>query len=485
MTAGILDNDALKGVLDYFFTLSRYPRRSGKEEAAIDYLESWARGAGFEVRRDEAGNLAIDCPSCAPQNAMSLSPIVLQAHIDMVCIASNPDVDLDRMTVSPYVEGGMLRASGTTLGADNGIGIAIAQYLAARPHRRPLRLVFTVDEEETMAGAQSLDPAWLDAAYLVNLDSSFADKLTVGAAGSREVVLEKSVASSRSTAGFQGFEVAIDGLAGGHSGDDVGKGRSNAVEAVLDVLDLLSSNDVFWELESLDVPGASNAIASSATLLGNVASFADLSQACAKTEAQLKSACPDDASVSVKCFERPVFDVCIEQGFSYMELLRALPEGIIEASQNPLTPALLSANTGRVDLALDGFRAECLIRFSRHEECESCFSEYVKAAQHFGADVQQAAQSAPWTERADSRLAAAYERSYKDVVGKAPVRMAIHSAVECGEFQLLNPDIDVISISPDVFDAHSVSERVGLASLRTIVEVLERLIDSDIESTGV
>ncbi|MDO4443647.1 MAG: M20/M25/M40 family metallo-hydrolase [Slackia sp.] len=474
-------DDRMKSVLEYFFALSRYPRRSGKEGAAVDYLESWARGAGFAVERDKEGNLLIDCPAFMSGEASPNRPqLILQAHIDMVCIADDPAVDLDRMVVSPFVEGGTLRAAGTTLGADNGIGIALAQHFATRPRTCPIRLVFTVDEEETMAGARALDPSWLDAPYLANLDSAFSDKLTVGAAGSCDVVVEKDVRPICGRLDAQGFEIVIAGLAGGHSGDDIGKGRSNAVRTALDVLGRLSSSGASWELASFEVSGASNALAACACIRGNTESFALLEKACSGAESFVRAACVDDAGARVECRKRPAFDGCIEDGPAYVELLRCLPEGILAAAPDASCPASLSSNIGTVALSPDGFRAECLIRFDSASECEKCLAEFSAAACRFGASLEKTAQSAPWVERAESRLADAYEKAYEDVVGDVPDRIVIHSAVECGELQLRNPRIDAISISPDIIDAHSVSERVDLASMQKIIDVLERLIDSDL-----
>lgn len=480
MTIEALQDARVQRVLDYFFELCRHPRRSGNEAAAVDYLESWARAEGFAVARDAAGNLAIECLASPSFGASDpCTPVVLQAHVDMVCISEDPEANVDALVVSPYLEDGFLRARDTTLGADNGIGVAIAQYLACRPRRRPLRLVFTVDEEETMTGARSLDPSWLDAPFLVNLDSSFSDVLTVGAAGSCEVLVTKKACPCPGREGLRGFEIQVDGLAGGHSGDDIDKGRSNAARIVLDVFERVAQEGASWQVASFDVAGASNAIAARARACGNIDSPEVLQRACADAAAAVRAACADDGAARVECREVSSFAVCVEEGEACIDLLRALPEGVLAASADATCPAALSSNTGTVALSPAGLQAACLVRFEDAARRAACLAAFDAAATRFGASLDIGAESVPWVARAASPLADAYERAYREVAGVAPERIVIHSAVECGELQLHNPTIDIVSVSPDILDAHAVSERVDIASVGKILDVLELLLDSD------
>ena len=213
-------------ILEYFFKICKIPRPSGHEKQIQTYLREWAESRNYKVKSDITGNLIITCP--ARQGFEKKPCVILQAHMDMVCIADYEGYVPAKDEIIPVFNGDYLRAKGTSLGADDGIGIALAQYLADEVQKRgELKLIFTVDEENTTIGAVSLDSKELDCKYLINLDSELCDKVIVSSAGCVE--MEGNFAVQGYEAKMKtGVEISIRGLLGGHSGDDIAKDRINA-----------------------------------------------------------------------------------------------------------------------------------------------------------------------------------------------------------------------------------------------------------------
>lgn len=468
-------NQNTQAVLRYFKELCRIPRPSGHESQVRDYLKTWAQEQGYSYTADEAGNLIIDCKPRAGYEHRKT--VILQAHMDMVCVAEGGTVyDPPNDPIEVIEEGDYLHADKTSLGGDDGIGIAIAQYLAVHCTRRgPLRLIFTADEEETTSGAIGLDNKHLDAPYLINLDSEISDKVIISSAGCMELSGE-ALPLRQNAALKNGFRLKIRGLKGGHSGDDIDKGRANAILLGAQVMRELEVLDPDWELCSFSGGAAANAIPMNAVICGNAANMEQWKAAVQTIYQRIKKQYPQEPQLEIILEPAAANETAIHKA-RIVDFLLNLPCGVIAMSKSVNGLVGTSLNLGI--LKMDG--DNCLYKILIRGEIETDILELAGKIETMAASANLPCQRGPltpsWPADKKSRLLGKLQTAYQTVTNRYLEPIAIHAVLECAEFRAKNRVLDMVSISPDVYDVHSAQERLYIPSVGKILEVLEELLE--------
>jgi dipeptidase D len=473
-----------KELWNHFADLSAVPRGSRKEERASRFAADFGQRLGLETSVDELGNVLIRKP--ASPGHEKRPPLVLQGHLDMVHQKNSETVfDFDREGIRARVEGDWVKAEGTTLGADNGIGVAAAMAVLANknlPHP-PLEVLLTIDEEMGMTGANGLQPGWLKGRRLLNLDSEDDTELTIGCAGGLDILVRGSAPTVSAPPKHNFFEVSLAGLTGGHSGIDIHRGRGNA-NKLMNRLLMAAVNQVGAHICWIDGGGLRNVIPREskavvavpqegvALFAGLVESHRDLySEEYRLTDPHLRlESCPVKAETEV-----------MEEGFQsrLLAALYTVLSGIYRMS--PAVPGLVqtSNNLARV-LVRDGqLRVDCLTRSSVDTEKRDLAIGIRALFEMIGAQVQFEGEYTGWDPNPDSELVRKMTKLYRDVFGEEPKVLACHAGVECGIIGASHPGMEMISFGPNIRGAHSPDERVQISSVQRfwsfLTSALEKL----------
>lgn len=456
-------------VFEYFEELSAIPRGSGNTDAISAYCVAFAEERGLEVSRDSLNNVVIKKPASAGYEGHDT--VILQGHLDMVCEKTADSThDFLRDGIKLISDGEMLRADGTTLGADDGIAVAMVLSVLdddTLPHPQ-IEAVFTTDEETGMFGAEGLDTSRLDGHILINIDSGEEGVLTVGCAGGAKTATELKLRRAPDSGRL--VRVSVRGLLGGHSGIDIDKGRLNA-DMVL--ADFLSSLDVPFRIVSICggfkdnvIPCAAECViscsVSAAELACAAAAFADSVRP--DTDSGLAVSC-EDAGAAEDSFDRDSTD-------TILKFLRETHSGIIKMSETIEGMVQTSQNLGILETAGDTVRAVVSVRSSVASEKEEAVSALRRHADEYGAAFSVNGHYPAWEVVDDSRLRETMVRVYERLNGKAPVITTVHAGLECGLFGGKIPDFDAVSIGPDMWDIHTVAEHLSIASTERTYEYL-------------
>jgi dipeptidase D len=467
----------------HFRALSEIPRPSGEEAVAREAVVGWARGRGFSTEVDGAGNLLVRVPARAGQAGRP--PVVLQAHLDMVCEPPGHDFSGG---VKLRIDGDCVAAEGTTLGADDGIGVATAMALAVDPSLvvGPLELLFTVDEERGLFGARGLQPGFLLGRRMLNLDAEEDGVLFVGCAGSGDVtgvfMLERQPRPERSVA----VRVEVSGGTGGHSGLEIHENRANAIQVLARVLDEAAEAGVDFRLTRIDGGSRRNAIPSTAgagTCLssGDVAAYREaIFAASARIREEFSSSDPDlaiTAEPRPECRCETVFTT--DCGRRVISAILATPSGVAAMSRD--IPGLVetSNNLGVVTTTDDTLTMLNGTRSSVAGSLEALRRRIAVIYELAGATVRRNPSYAGWKPNLQSELLAVARAARQEVFGQEARVLAVHAGLECGIVGERYAGMDMIALGPDVHGAHSTRERVNIASVARfysfVAAILERL----------
>ncbi|MCR5175492.1 MAG: beta-Ala-His dipeptidase [Anaerovibrio sp.] len=479
------DETIIDGVLAEFSKLAGIPRKSGHEKAVSDYLVARFRDIGCKVHQDHMYNVVADLPATSGKEAMPLT--ILQGHMDMVCVAA-PGVNYDPLTDSIKLvrSDKFLSAEGTSLGADDGIGIAEIIYIMSElKEHGPLRAVVTVDEEEGMTGAINLDKKFLsDARYLINCDSENYDELTVGSAGSVNIDFNREL-TYVAPQGNVAYKIAVSGLKGGHSGMEINTGRGNAIRTMAILMNALDEAGIVYELAGFTGGKARNSIPAQAEIIITAAVEKEVIQEVLTAEKDsflAKYGDNDgDISLSLEAVNMPDRVMTEEDRNSIIQLIVSLHSGVFAMSQ--VVPGLVetSANLGMVLLADSGNIIN--IKYFPRSSIDSKLGEFVLQAdimaQMAGFTAVIGTQSPGWKERKDSALARLMQEVFCEQ-NKKPMKVeTIHAGLECGWHLNKNPQLDIVSIGVTTHDIHSPEERLELWSIvpqvKLIAETLKRI----------
>ncbi len=469
-------------ILSIFKEITRIPRESGHEEKIVEYLVNFAKEHGLEYKTDDVNNVVITKP--ASKGYEDRSTIVLQGHTDMVC-EKNAGVEHDfaKDPIRYVIEDGWMIAKDTTLGADCGIGVAaqLAALIDPAPCGK-IECLFTSSEETGMDGAFGLKPGFITGKTLINLDSEDEGELFIGCAGGLDTTAVFNYIPESLPADAKCFSVRIFNGVGGHSGDDINKGRANAVQLLARFLnDCLSSADFKLSLCCIDGGNKSNAIAreSSATvaLTGDEAAFkSDWDSFSADVKGEYSVTEPD-LSFALESVPAPAFTFDTDSAMRIVRGLYAAPHGIlamsadipglVETSTNLASVKMLEGNKVRV-----GTSQRSSITSARRAAAAKVEASFLLA----GAEVTHEGEYPGWKPTLDSEILRRSVASYKKLFGVEPAVKAIHAGLECGLFLEIYPDLDMISFGPTLRGVHAPGERLDLASLDKFTLLLDDIL---------
>lgn len=473
---------APREVWSEFEAITRVPRPSKKEEKIRDYLVGWAKEHGLEHRCDATGNVVIRKPATAGYEQRPT--VILQSHMDMVC-EKNSDVafDFERDAIRTRIDDGWVRAEGTTLGADDGIGMAAAlAMLASDSVEHPaLEALFTVDEETGLTGAFGLGEGMLTGKYLVNLDSEDEGEIFIGCAGGVDTVATFSPMVTPAPDGFDYFRIDVKGLTGGHSGDDIDKGRANSNKLAARLLyELLPYGLV---LNRFDGGNLRNAIPREAFAIFGVPaeSAADVCERCrafaVEAVEEFKYTEPN-LQMTLNKIEGVewVLDPVTMQAL--VGALVGLPNGVLAMSHAVKGLVETSTNLASVKFGAEGVVVTTSQR-SSVESAKRYAAQTVEAVLRLaGAEVVHSDGYPGWTPDPDSHLLRVTERCYEELFAAKPRVRAIHAGLECGLFLEKYPELDMVSFGPTLRGVHSPDERLEIATVQKFWDLLCAVVRS-------
>lgn len=464
-----------------FAELAAIPRPSKHEERVRDWVRRHAERAGFAMEADATGNLVVRVPASAGRE--DAGTVILQSHLDMVC-EKNQDVahDFLRDPLRLELDGEWLRARGTTLGADNGIGVAAALAAALDPavSHGPLELLFTVDEETGLTGAQGLDATLLRGRTLLNLDSEEDGTIFVGCAGGADCQLVLEPARERPR-GQTAVAIAVRGLRGGHSGLNIHANRGNAVKLLVRALTALERAGVAHELASLSGGAKHNAIPreADAVIAIEPAAVPRVRQVVAAMldEARGELAGVDGGlSLAVFSVDLPEAVLAESSRRTLVDLLAVLPHGVLAMSRE--LPGLVETSSNLAVVTGDGSRLRIVTssRSSVMPSLRAVVGSIRAAGRLAGADVTTHDGYPGWKPNLASPALAVVREVYAELWGKEPEVTAVHAGLECGLLGEKVPGLDMVSFGPQIEGAHSPDERVHVPSVARFFAALGRVL---------
>ena len=469
-------------VWNFFHDITQIPRPSKKEENVIAYLKAFSEKYSLESKVDAAGNVLIYKPPTAGYESRKM--VILQAHMDMVC-EKNSDVsfNFDTDPIQTYIDGDWVKARGTTLGADNGIGMSLMlATLASKNLKHPaLECLFTVDEETGLTGAFALDNKLLKGEVLINLDSEDDGEIFVGCAGGIDTTATLPYKPEKSPDGYFAFTVSVKGLTGGHSGDDIDKGRGNANKILNRYLwDVNKKMDL--RLHSFDGGNLRNAIPREATATVSVpfsekenirvmlnTYIVDLEREFGETEPNMQLVLESETL--------PEMAIDKKTSNTLLNVLYACPHGVKAMSKD--MPGLVETSTNLASVKMKPDNT-ILITTSQRSSVDSKkydIAHQVEAVMTLAGATATHGDGYPgWKPNLKSDILKTAQESYKKLFDEEPKIRAIHAGLECGLFLEKYPQLDMISIGPQMYGVHSPDERLSISSTQKcwkwLVEIL-------------
>lgn len=474
-------------VWQFFDKICSIPHPSKHEEALANYIVDWAKSQQLEVKQDSAGNVFIKKP--ATLGMEHKKPVVLQAHIDMVPQANNDSAhDFTKDPIQPYVDGEWVTAKGTTLGADNGMGMAscLAVLASNEIKHGPLEVLLTIDEEAGMTGAFALESGWLEGDILLNTDSEQEGEVYMGCAGGANASIILDIERADIPSNYVAKNLLVTGFKGGHSGCDIHTGRGNANKFLGRFL-ALHQQDL--ELRLIDFKGGSlrNAIpreacATIAISKEKLPQLEESYQAFTKTvQSELAKI---ETGIETKIQPAPEHNT---QAFSeksqagFIHTLNACPNGVIRMDDNFEGVVETSLNVGVITTQDNQATILCLVRSlidSGREQVEQTLDSLAKLA---GARLELDGTYPGWKPNPDSEIMHVFRDVYEGIYGRKPNIMVIHAGLECGLFKEPYPEMDMISFGPTIKFPHSPDEKVEIKSVELyweqMIAILENIPD--------
>lgn len=465
----------------FFAQICAIPHPSHHEQALAQYIVDWAKQQQLFVERDAVGNILIRKP--ATHGMENRQPVVLQAHLDMVPQKNSDTVhDFAKDPIQPYIDGEWVKARGTTLGADNGIGMASALAVLADHQliHGPLEVLLTMTEETGMDGAFGLQPNWLQGEILINTDSETEGEVYMGCAGGVDAITTLDLSRESLPQGYQTLQIKVKGLQGGHSGVEINLGLANANKLLAR---FLAQHAEKLDLRLLSLSGGSlrNAIPREAT--AHVALPADKALELNErvthflyTVNNEYSAVEHNTVIEVQpsdCQDQPLTAGCQSR---LIALLNAMPNGTIRMSDAIPGIVETSLNVGVVTMDTNQATIMCLIRSLVDSGKEYVVSMLKSLGQLAGAKTTDNGGYPGWKPDPDSPVMHLVSQTYQHLFAATPDIMVIHAGLECGLFKKPYPHIDMVSIGPTIRGPHSPDEKVHIASVGRYWQLLTALL---------
>lgn len=462
---------------NHFADLNAVPRPSKKEERVIEFMMNFGKSLGLETIQDHIGNVVIKKP--ATPGMEDRQTVVMQSHLDMVHQKNNDTVfDFDTQGIDMLIDGDWVKANGTTLGADNGIGVAaIMAVFASKDIPHPaLEAMFTIDEETGMTGAMKIDPTNFEGTILLNLDTEDDDELSIGCAGGIDTNTSYAYKQIDTDKDAVAYEVKIKGLLGGHSGMDIDTGRGNANKLMNRVIyNALSLMDI--RVHSIDGGSLRNAIPRESTAVLVVpqadkkqfeTSFAAFSSVL-KTELETVE---KGLIIEFKSTELPAKVASPEDTKKIVNALYAVPNGVFRMSPDMADLVETSSSLARVILKDGEFITQSLQRSSVESTKDDVANSVRAAFENMGAAVVQGGDYPGWKPNTDSAILNIMAELYRKNFKEEPQIKACHAGLECGILGKHFPQMDMISFGPNIRAAHSPDEKVQVSSVQKFWDYL-------------
>ncbi|WP_297974457.1 aminoacyl-histidine dipeptidase [uncultured Bacteroides sp.] len=473
---------APQNVWKHFYSLTRIPRPSGHMEKITEFLVDFGKGLGLESFVDEVGNVIIR--KAATPGMENRKGVILQAHMDMVPQKNNDTVhDFTKDPIETYVDGDWLKAKGTTLGADNGLGVAAIMAVLEDDNLKhgPLEALITKDEETGMYGAFGLKPGTLNGKILLNLDSEDEGELYIGCAGGLDVTATLEYQQEAVSAGLVARKITLKGLRGGHSGLEINQGRGNANKLLARVAhDILIEFDS--QLASFEGGNMRNAIPreAHAVLVFNPEDTEGLEDYIKEYEAQINveyATIESDVTLTIESVEVPSHVVPVEIQDNLINVLMACQDGVMRMI--PTVPDTVETSSNLAIVIIGEGKAE--VRILARSSCDTmkdfladsltaCFAMA-------GMKVELSGNYSGWQPNVDSPILHAMRLSYQQQFGVEPAVKVIHAGLECGIIGANCPGLDMISFGPTLRSPHSPDERAFIPSVSKFYNFLTATLE--------
>lgn len=459
-----------KIVFEIFDEITKVPRPSKKEGKIRQYLIDFAKKHNIAVKTDEVGNVVMTKP--ATPGYENAPTVILQGHMDMVCESNHKGFDFENSPIHTIVDGEWVRADGTTLGADNGIGVAasLAALIDDSYVHGPLEVLITVDEETGMTGANNIGDGMISGSILLNLDSEDDAELFIGCAGGIDTVATFTYNRSFAPKDFLYFKISVEKGQGGHSGGDINLGRANANKLIARFLfNLMKEYEV--SVSEFDGGNLRNAIPRAAhAVIGIHTSNKEkvrvaLNEYIATIEKEYAGIEPT-LEITMESVDMPEFCIDSETSHNLILSLYAAPHGVISMSRDLEGLVETSTNLASVKMADDNKIVVTTSQRSSVESRKYDIADRVEAVFALaGAHVEHGEGYPGWTPNMNSPIMKLASEAYEELYGIKPAIKAIHAGLECGLFLTKYPNLDMVSFGPTLRDVHSPSERMHIPAV--------------------
>jgi len=478
------DKAIIDGIVGHFMPLTEIPRQSHHEEKVSEYLFNWAKDKGFNPAKDAQNNVIFDVPA---SEGMENKPLaILQGHMDMViAVADGKTFDPQKDGIKVINDGEKLTADGTSLGADDGIGIATALYLIENNKAHgPLRVIFTTNEEDGMTGAMNLDAKVTDAAkYVINLDYEYSNEACNSAAAGNTTNVS-GIPEIRPAGKTLAMQLVIKGLLSGHSGIDINKGRLNGIKAMGQILKGIEDEKVDFELASFIGGSALNAIPAkaSACIVIDPKDEETVRASVEKTTETLKKQYGEvekDAQINVNKCETPANVLTDQAKNDVLKFVNGIFDGVNTMSDKVEGLVESSSNYGIISVIADDKKEStggAYIRSSDATRLDELTEAQVKLAKDCNFEMTYKKTSDAWPVNPDSKIVALAKGAYKAETGDDLKVVQVHAGIECGTFAKLNPELDIIALGFDIKDPHTIKETLTLTTIPTTYRVIESVL---------
>ena len=466
-----------KALWKHFYSLTQIPRPSKKEGKIIEYMKKWGEDLGLETVVDEIGNVIIKKP--ATPGMEDRKGIILQGHLDMVPQKnSDNDHDFEKDPIDAYIDGDWVTARGTTLGADNGMGVAAAMAVLEDDSiaHGPIEALFTIDEETGMTGAINLKPGYLDGDILLNMDSEDEGELYIGCAGGIDTNVKYNFKKEQTPGGTKAYKLVVKGLKGGHSGLDIHLGKGNACLIINKVM-----NEAFEKfglrVAEIDAGSLRNAIPREATATvvipseyeGSFKAF--LSDIQNSEKEALKDIDPDLEILAVdENIPNSVIDKETQQGL--LNGVANCPNGVLAWDANLPGVVETSSNLAIIKMNGDAIEVACLTRSGVNSERDKWAHKIADNFRENGAEVSHAGAYPGWKPNVNSEILDTMKEVYNNKFGKVPEVKVIHAGLECGILGATYTNWDMISFGPTIRFPHSPDEKVKIETVQKFWDYL-------------
>ncbi len=456
-------------IINEFMGFAEIPHGSGNEKAIGEYLVNWASERNIKCEKDLYGNVIME--KAASEGCENADTVILQSHMDMVCVAeSGMDYDSKKDSICVLRDGDYLRADGTSLGADDGAGVAMMLYILSDDTLKhpPIRAIFTVEEETSMKGAENLDVKYLDAKYLLNLDWEEKDSISSSCANTVTLIYDAPIkkVDNKKT----GYRIKISNLLGGHSGCDINLPRGNAIKLMALLADRLNC-----DIASFNAGRVVNAICAEAQMV--IATDENIEEELKKFENEVKIEYPNESAMTIeaeKCDVDKILDR--EDRNKLISFLISVHSGVFYMSKYTPDFVETSQNIGIVNVSED-LHIEILARSSSHFHSEERKTAGKAIGALYGYNVSIPSENPIWEEKGENELIRIMKKAYGEVVGEELKVIGVHAGLECAFFSSVKPSLQMVSVGPQLYDVHSPKERWEIKSLDDTIGFVVRALE--------